>query len=233
MKNWRLITYNIHKGVAPFKGLSVVDRVKLSLVESEADFVLLQEVGEKHSSRSKVEKHLEELADKRWQYSAYGKNAIFPTRNHGNAVMSAIPIRKFHNHDLTIYPVEKRSILHCELDWKSPGLHLCSVHLDLFEFTRKQQVEKLIKYVKKHVPQDSPLIIGGDFNDWARKVGVVLEKELGVKEYSAPSFPAWHPILRLDRLYVRGLKVTNFKALGDAPWNRLSDHLPLSLEFRL
>lgn len=233
MKNFRLITYNIHKGVAPFKGMSVLDRVRLSLMESEADFLLLQEIGEKRLSRSKVESHLETLADKRWQYSAYGKNAVFPNRNHGNAVMSAVPIKSFHNFDLTIYPVEKRSMLHCELEWQPPGLHLCSVHLDLFEMTRKQQVASLVKYIHKYIPPEAPLILGGDFNDWARKVGAYLEKELGVKEYSAPSFPAWHPILRLDRLYVRGVKVKKFTALTDKPWNRLSDHLPLCLEFRL
>src|SRR4051812_45985770 len=41
-KTWRLITYNIHKGVAPFRSLDVIDRVRLSLKESRADFLLLQ-----------------------------------------------------------------------------------------------------------------------------------------------------------------------------------------------
>jgi endonuclease/exonuclease/phosphatase family metal-dependent hydrolase len=231
MKNWRLITYNIHKGVAPFKNLSVIDRVKLSLQESKADFLLLQEVGERNLGRPKTEKHLEILADNRWPHRAYGQNAVFPTKNHGNAVLSAVPIRKFHNQDLTIYPVEKRGLLHCELEWPSPGLHLCSVHLDLFEFTRRQQVEKLIRYLTTHVPKNAPLILGGDFNDWAEKVGFSLAAELGVIELSAPSFPSWHPILKLDRLYVRGVKVNKFEALTESPWNRLSDHLPLCLEF--
>lgn len=233
MKTWRLITYNIHKGVAPFQKLSVVDRVRLSLKESNADFLLLQEVvGERNLGRQKIERHLEELADERWPYHAYGKNAVFPTRNHGNAILSAEPIKAYHNEDLTIYPIERRGLLHCKLDWKSPGLHLCSVHLDLFEFTRRQQVDRLVEYLRVEVPREAPIILGGDFNDWAKKVGGTLKKELGLREYSAPSFPAWHPILRLDRLYVRGVKVTKFQALTSPPWNRLSDHLPLYLEFR-
>lgn len=233
MKNWKLITYNIHKGVAPFRSLSVIDRIKLSLKESDADFLLLQEVVGERLDRPKVERHMEELADKRWPHHAYGKNAVFPQRNHGNAILSCEPIKSFHNQDLTIYPVEKRGLLHCQLDWKPPGLHLCSVHLDLFELTRKQQLKMVVDYLKKAVPKKAPLVLGGDFNDWARKVGSVLEEELGMEELSAPSFPAWHPILRLDRLYVRGIKVKEFKALEDPPWNRLSDHLPLALEFRL
>lgn len=232
MKKWRLITYNIHKGTGPFGKLSMIERVRLSLVESKADFILLQEVvGERRESAKKVTRHLEDLADERWPHHAYGKNAVFPTKNHGNAILSSVPIHSFHNRDLTIYPVEKRGLLHCEL--KKPALHLCSVHLDLFEFTRKQQVEKVIDYLKHHVPEDAPLILGGDFNDWARKVGASLDKALGLEELSAPSFPAWHPILRLDRLYFRGIKITKFQSLEEAPWNRLSDHLPLMIEFQL
>ena len=233
MKKWRLITYNIHKGVAPFRNLSVIDRVRLSLVESKANFLLLQEVvGERQLTRSKVERHLENLADESWPYHAYGKNAVFPTRNHGNAILSSEPISSFHNRDLTIYPVEKRGLLHCTLAWEKTELHLCSVHLDLFEYTRKQQLKRVIDYLGHKIPKDAPLVLGGDFNDWARKCGVRLEKALGLEELSAPSFPAWHPVLRLDRLYVRGIKVTKFAALEEPPWNRLSDHLPLMIEFQ-
>lgn len=233
MKTWKLVTYNIHKGVGPFRSLSVVDRVKLSLKESESDFLLLQEVvGERQLERAQVERQLEALADKRWPYHAYGKNAVFPTRNHGNAIMSSVPIKAFHNQDLTVYPIEKRGLLHCELDWKAPGLHLCSVHLDLFEYTRKQQIKSLVAYLKKSIPAGAPLILGGDFNDWARKAGGLLREELGLEEHSAPSFPSWAPILRLDRLYVRGVKVEGFRSLQGDPWNQLSDHLPLYLEFR-
>lgn len=233
-KTWRLLTYNIHKGVAPFRKLSVIDRLRLSLKESDADFLLLQEfVGERQLSRSKVERHLEALADERWPYSAYGKNAVFPTRNHGNAILSAKPIQSFHNLDLTIYPVEKRGLLHSQLEVNGRPLHLCAVHLDLFEFTRRQQVTRVVDYLKKHIPAGDPFILGGDFNDWARKVGSVLEKELGLTEYFAPSFPAWHPVLPLDRLYVKNVKVKKFHTLEHPPWNRLSDHLPLCLEFQV
>jgi endonuclease/exonuclease/phosphatase family metal-dependent hydrolase len=214
--------------------MSVIDRVRLSLVESQADFLLLQEVvGERQEPQKKVVRHLEALADERWPHHAYGKNAVFPTRNHGNAILSSLPIAKFHNKDLSVYSVEKRGLLHAELEWGETKLHLCSVHLDLFEITRKKQVQMVVEYLKHHVPKDEPLIVGGDFNDWAEKVGARLEKSLGLHEHSSPSFPAWHPILRLDRLYVRGVKVTKFRALEKAPWNRLSDHLPLEIEFQL
>jgi endonuclease/exonuclease/phosphatase family metal-dependent hydrolase len=233
MKTWRLVTYNIHKGIHPFRNLSVIERVRLSLKESKADFLLLQEVVGEHVSRAKIVSQLEHLADSRWPYHAYGKNAIFSTRNHGNAVLSAVPIQRFHNKDLSVYRLERRGLLHCELTDPMKAMHLCSVHLDLFERTRKKQLEALIEYVQENVPADQPLILGGDFNDWARKVGNRLEKTLGVTELTERSFPSWHPILRLDRLYIRGIKVKKFTALRDYPWNRLSDHLPLYLEFQI
>ena len=234
MKTYRLITYNIHKGVAAFKNLSVIDRIRIALKESDADFLLLQElVGERQHKASKVEKHLEILADTRWPYSAYGKNAVFPTRNHGNAILSSAEIKEFHNLDLTIYPIEKRGLLHTVVNIGPKQLHLCSVHLDLFEYTRKQQVKKIVRYLKKHIPEEAHLILGGDFNDWAKKVGGVFEAELGLTEYFGPSFPSWRPILCLDRVYVRNVKVKDFSVLEDEPWNRLSDHLPLKLEFQL
>jgi endonuclease/exonuclease/phosphatase family metal-dependent hydrolase len=234
MKKWRLITYNIHKGVTPFRNLDVIERVRLSLKESHADFLLLQEVvGERKLSRLQVANQLESLADLRWPYRAYGKNAVFPTRNHGNAVMSAVPIQKFHNKDLSVYRLERRGLLHCELDTPLRGLHLCSVHLDLFELSRRKQMDKLVKYLSERIPPKAPLVLGGDFNDWTSKIGRRLENELGLQELSAPSFPSWYPIFRLDRLYVRGVRVNAFQTLEDFPWSRLSDHLPLYLDFSL
>jgi endonuclease/exonuclease/phosphatase family metal-dependent hydrolase len=232
MKKYRLITYNIHKGIHPLRSLNVIDRLRIALVESRADFLLLQEVVGERKERAKVERQMEALADERWPYHAYGKNAVFPTRNHGNAILSSMPIKKFHNFDLTVYPVEMRGLLHAEVDFGGRSVHLCSVHLDLFEFTRRRQIEAMIGYLKETVPAKEPLILGGDFNDWARKAGPRLRKALQVEEQTTASFPAWRPMVALDRLYVRGIKPLRFEALGGTPWNRLSDHLPLALEFR-
>ena len=46
-------------------------------------------------------------------------------------------------------------------------------------------------------------------------------------EYPA-TFPAKMPVLSLDRIYVRRLKVHNAMVHGGVPWSNLSDHLPIS-----
>lgn len=42
-----------------------------------------------------------------------------------------------------------------------------------------------------------------------------------------PTFPARLPLLALDRIYVRGLRLLALQAPHGRPWTRLSDHLPL------
>ncbi len=44
---------------------------------------------------------------------------------------------------------------------------------------------------------------------------------------AARTFPALVPWLQMDRIYVRGLKVTEAKVLRGPEWSRLSDHSPL------
>ncbi|WP_376784835.1 endonuclease/exonuclease/phosphatase family protein, partial [Pseudomonas nitroreducens] len=41
------------------------------------------------------------------------------------------------------------------------------------------------------------------------------------------------PLLRLDRIYVRHLRVTLSEVLNRKPWPHLSDHLPLLAEVSL
>jgi len=63
---------------------------------------------------------------------------------------------------------------------------------------------------------------------------------LGVKEVFknmrgayARTFPAWLPVLSMDRIYYRGLNVVDCSHLQGQPWRRMSDHTPLLAEFKL
>ena len=114
------------------------------------------------------------------------------------------------------------------------------VHLGLFELERERQLSTLAKRIKSHVPSDEPLIIAGDFNDWRGRAEYYLHQDLGVQEVFkhthgayARTFPAWLPVLSMDRIYFRGLDIVNCIHLYGQPWRRLSDHTPLLAEFRL
>jgi hypothetical protein len=47
----------------------------------------------------------------------------------------------------------------------------------------------------------------------------------------ALSFPARLPMLALDRIYVRGLRVDGIERLSGEPWSRLSDHAALAARY--
>ena len=49
----------------------------------------------------------------------------------------------------------------------------------------------------------------------------------------ARTFPAWFPLLPLDRIYVRGFEIKEARILGGSPWSGLSDHLALYAELKI
>jgi len=89
--------------------------------------------------------------------------------------------------------------------------------------------------VQTVIPADAPLIIAGDFNDWNNHAGLLLAQQLELQEAFeaksgklARSFPCGFPLLRMDRIYVRGLDVQQVEVHAHSPWNKISDHAALS-----
>lgn len=182
------------------------------------------------------------LADSIWHQHAYGRNAVSPAGHHGNALLSKFPILRHRNVDVSLdIDGEKRGLLHCELEL--PGceqpLHAICVHLGLRESQRQRQVDLLGQLLRDAVPPQAPLVIAGDFNDWRLCAHQRLLRELGLQEVHAHAhgrtprtFPARHPVLRLDRIYVRNLRHAPI-GLPRRPWSHLSDHAPLAAEVML
>lgn len=245
---FRVLTLNIHKGFSSFNRRFVLHELREAIRSTAADVVFLQEVlGEHQGHRRRhaiwpEQPQYEFLADSIWKQHAYGRNAVYTEGHHGNAVLSKFPILRFDNHDVSsdAESPERRGILHCELQLPapSPSLHVCCVHLGLFEKDRRRQLERLCELVEREVPPESPLVVAGDFNDWRLRAHEALKGGAGLREVyvetvgeAARSFPAGFPLLRLDRIYFRGLRQANPVLVPRAPWKRLSDHLPLSAEF--
>jgi len=119
-------------------------------------------------------------------------------------------------------------------------LHSICVHLGLSESHRLQQLDLLCHMVRGEVPDDAPLVVAGDFNDWRRRAHVLLERELSLREVfvhaygeAAKTFPARLPMFALDRIYVRNASVHLPVVLPRRPWSHLSDHAPLAAEIHL
>lgn len=226
----------------------ILHDIKDSLRDINADVVLLQEIhGERSISNNRFDawpnnKQFEFLADEVWHHHAYGKNAIYKSGHHGNAILSKYPFVEWENIDVSTMRSASRSLLHGTI--QIPGtrqkIHIICVHLGLFEHERERQLSTLVGRIASHVPSNEPLIIAGDFNDWRGRAEQHLHFDLGVKEVFknthgcyARTFPAWFPMLSMDRIYYRGLDVIGCSHLRGQPWRRLSDHTPLLAEFGL
>ena len=239
----RIATFNSHKGFTHFNARFALQSQRELLRKLHADVIFLQEVQDVHSKHSKryeawsTSGQVEYLADTIWPDYAYGKNSVYPAGHHGNALLSKFPIIKTFNQDISAHVTERRGMLHCEINmpnWDAP-LHAICVHLGLFAPWRRQQLVDVAEYIEQNVPISAPLIIAGDFNDWSMRAGRVFATRLKVREVfehhvgkPARSFPAWLPILRMDRIYVRGFHVKHVEVHSGAHFLNLSDHAILT-----
>lgn len=244
----RVLTVNTHKGFAFLSRRFVLEELRDAVRAVGADLVFLQEVQGSHAGNSASvtgwpeAPHHEYLADALWPEFAYGRNAVYPHGHHGNAVLSKFPIVAYENRDVSVEGHETRGLLHCTLRVPDQplDLHAICVHLGLKESHRRHQLALLSEIIRDHVPADAPLIVAGDFNDWAMHANRILQADAGLREVflhangrSARTFPAGFPLLQLDRIYVRNARVHAPLLLPRRPWSRLSDHAPLAAEIGL
>lgn len=241
----RIMTINVHKGFNVFNRRHILPELRDAVNTLGTDMVFLQEVlGEhkKHALRFRdwpgVPQY-EYLADTLWHDYAYGRNAVYPEGDHGNALLSRYPILQYDNRDVSIHGTEKRGLLHCQLGIPGqPAVHAVCVHLGLHQRHRRQQLVLLCELLESLPPQD-PVIVAGDFNDWRQQADTILAgcglEEVFVRQHGRPAktFPARWPLLRLDRIYVRNATCREPRALYRKPWSHLSDHVPLIAEICL
>lgn len=241
MKSITITSYNIHKGMSPTNRLVRLMGMKDALLKTNPDILCLQEVQGQNLKRTIDFAEFPDGGQHEWFgeflgiASSYGKNAEYEHGHHGNAVLSRHPLDPKHNLNITVNRLEKRGVLHCEVHpdgWRRPVVVLCC-HLNLLHRDRIKQYQAIRDYIVS-LPADASLILAGDFNDWSKKSCQALSS-LGLSEvflqvhgeYPA-TFPAKMPVLSLDRIYVRRLKVHNAMVHGGVPWSNLSDHLPIS-----
>jgi endonuclease/exonuclease/phosphatase family metal-dependent hydrolase len=242
----RVVTMNIHKGLSTFNRRMVIHELREGLGELKPDVVFLQEVqgrNERHAIRFPnwpgTSQH-EFLAGEELKH-VYGRNHVHQYGHYGNALLSRFPIVSVENEDISDHRFERRGLLHAVMEvpgWKR-NLHCVCVHLSLHERGRRRQLDAIVARLESLVSRDSPTIVAGDFNDWRQRASQVLEQGLGMKDVSmvasgthGRTFPSVLPLLRLDRIYVRGFDVVSAMVHRGPPWSLLSDHLALSAELR-
>jgi endonuclease/exonuclease/phosphatase family metal-dependent hydrolase len=243
---FNLLTYNIHKGFSRYNRGFVLHEIREQLRSVSVDIVFLQEIhGRHHRHELRIPdwpegSQFEFLAHELWPHYTYGKNAIYTQGHHGNAILSKHRFEQWNNVNVSRLRWASRSLLHgiIRVPEIEKPIHLICVHFEVLGFERKRQINILEKYVDESIDPTEPLIIAGDFNDWREKSALGLETRLGMEEVfklsagkSARTFPSNRPLLRMDRIYFRGLKLLDSDCLNGYPWRRMSDHLPLYAQF--
>ena len=243
MHTLTIATYNIHKGFSSFNRRVVLHELRERLRELNADIVFLQEVQGEHTRHPERYHNYHDgaqhefIAEEIWPHSVYGKNSVYEAGHHGNAILSRFPIPRSLNTDVSAHRFESRGLLHCEIEFDGRRVHCLCAHFGLFAKGKRAQTRALIEYVRNEIPPEAPLIIAGDFNDWRNRMSREMADELGMHDAFhlhggrlARSYPARLPLLRLDRIYVRGFSVLHCDVHTGGTWQRLSDHAALSAQ---
>jgi len=226
----RIISFNIHKGYSLFNQKYTLNIVRELLRSYKPDIVLLQELHGLHPYKYNVEKTpLEELADEHWPFYSHGVNSVYKENFHGNAILSRYPIKSWNNLDISTNPLEKRGLLHSQIELdKSNVLDVFCTHLNLTPPGQSRQTKTILDQVNPLISK-SPLILAGDFNDWAGAVrNIILKNSELLTIESLKTFPSIFPLLSLDGFFYKSLEVVKYERINDFKY--YSDHLPILID---
>jgi endonuclease/exonuclease/phosphatase family metal-dependent hydrolase len=241
---YSVLSMNVQKGLSPLNLQSTIYQLRQRMRCHYPDLLFLQELQQEHRGRVRrfgqwpLTELTHFLSEDFWRDWHYGKNVEYPDGHHGNAILSKQPLQKGNNYDISAYRFESRGLLHSitQLEGVDKPIHCFCVHLALFERGRERQLEAIIGHIQG-LTQGGPTIVAGDFNDWRNRVSAPM-KAAGFDEVfevltgaPAKTFPSIKPILPMDRIYVRGLKIHSAEILHE--WLKLSDHLGITAELEL
>ncbi len=232
---FRVVTYNIHKGIGGVDRKYRPERIVDVLRACRADVLLLQEVDE-GVPRSRGHRQVDWLGDAlALEHRAYAPNVRLKEGHYGNAVLSRFPLDHVENIDVTVPPKKRRGALHVRFTVESKGkrrrVWLYNVHLGLAEYERRRQVRKLLTWHDAHrLREHTTTVIGGDMNDVWRRIGPLLLEPggfVGIPNRPA-TFPAVRPVRALDAVFVKNpSRIVRYSTPIVPPARSASDHLPL------
>lgn len=226
----KLLSFNIHKGIGWHGFSSTFKALDDHIRAISPDIIFFQEI--KGSQADYIASDL-------WPNFSYGKNVTYPKGHFGNAIFTRFPINFSENFDLSTSRFDRRGLLHSIVQINNnQRLHLLCAHLGLFKKSREIQYKKIVSYIDSTIPEHEPIILGGDFNDWGSHATIPLTQELDLSEIFmslhgayARTFPAWGPVLKLDRIYSRGVNILRAERMMESSWRRLSDHIAIQAIF--
>ncbi|MBK7581388.1 MAG: endonuclease/exonuclease/phosphatase family protein [Myxococcales bacterium] len=238
---FRVVTWNIHKGVGGLDRLYRIERVAGALAELAPDLALLQEVA-RDLPRARHHEQLELLAEQLgMRHAAFFQQHRFSRGGYGNAILSRWPLHDVHEVDLTIGTRKKRGALQARARVRvgrhSRSLVVSCLHLGLAGSERSQQLERFLASDPfSGLHSRTPVVLGGDLNDLWGTLGPRHLEPAGFRRAGRlwNTFPAWLPVRPLDGVFVRGdARVVKAGVSTTTLAQSASDHLPVVVEIEL
>lgn len=223
-------SYNVHRW-AGVRGGRAYDPERASSVVTElgADVLALQEV-----LRPEGDDPLASLAQELGFHLAFVVTRLHKRGELGNAVLSRWPLASAQAIDLSFGNLERRAALAVRVGSGETNIQVAATHLALVDRTRAKQVSALLEH-----PQlvDGPVVLLGDMNAWRpTKASRALDAHFTERHHNGswpPSYPSVRPVLALDRLYARGVRVVSLETHTSEAARRGSDHLPIVAKLAL
>ena len=237
----RVLSYNIHKCIGGLDRRYEPARVADVIRKLDTDVVMMQEVDD-GVTRSRHDRQVDVLGEELGMpHRVWYPNVDVRGGGHyGNAILSRYPIIESANIDLTLRFKKRRSVLHGVIrvrhDEVDRTVHVFNMHLGLARYERRRQLDRFLgSHPFAHLHHDTPIVVGGDFNDVYGGLGELLVPA-GFRgtERRPLTFPAWGPLRALDAIFVRGdVDFLRLARCDSELARRASDHRPLVADVRL
>jgi endonuclease/exonuclease/phosphatase family metal-dependent hydrolase len=234
----RLLSYNIHKGFGGRDRRYNLDRICHVIAAEKPDLICLQEVTW-NVRRSRHHDQPRLLAEHLGVHDfCFQMNVKTRTGGYGNLLLSRWPIRVKHSISLKMKWRWPRGAQVVVVETPEGDLHLANWHLGLADGERHWQVRRLLRHPLFRESAHLPTLIVGDCNDWRNTLarGPFAEHDFEQATGVSPrfrSFPAFLPLLTLDKAFDRGVAVGRAHVVHKALARHASDHLPLVFDFSL
>lgn len=229
------LTYNIHRAIG-FDRKYKLERIIETCRDVDADIVALQEV-DQFAPRSKGEDLAHLIAQNLDMHYELGLNVRLQKGHYGNATFSRYPIEQAHNFNITWGIKKKRGCLITSIGLPHAKIAIFNFHMGLARMEQVRQKKKIVHSDHMERLARVPMVLLGDTNDRTTRLSHSF-LESGFRD-TCPgkghnTFPAYAPILRLDRIFVtQQWDVVEHRVVRNKLTRIASDHLPVVARLRL